>query len=100
MGPHRSFRWGVLLVISLAVFVLVIDATAVEVSISALAHDLDTSLSTLQSVITVFTLVKAAFILAGAKLQDLIGRKRTFLIGAAIYGAGAFTAAVNPLLFV
>ena len=101
MGPHRPSRWGVLLVVSLAVIILVIDATTIEVSLRALVVDLDTSLSALQSIITVFTLVKAAFILTGAKLQDLIGRKRTFFTGAAVYGAGACVAAVshNAFLF-
>jgi MFS family permease len=95
MGLHRPSRWDVLLIVSLAVFVLVIDATTIGVSLRTLVPDLDTSLSTLQSVITIFTLVKAAFLLTGAKLQDIIGRKRTFLAGIAIYGAGAFVAAVS-----
>ena len=88
MEQHRSFPWGVLLIVSLAVFMLVIDTTTMEVSISALMHDLDTSASTIQSIIAACLLVKAAFMLTGAKLQDFIGRKRTFLAGAAIYGVG------------
>ena len=95
MGPHRPSRWGVLLVVSLAVFILVIDATTIEVSLRTLVLDLNTSLSILQSLITIFTLVKAALLLAGARLQDVIGRKRTFLSGVVIYGAGACVAAVS-----
>ena len=95
MEQHSPSSWGVLLIVSLAVFILVIDTTTLEVSISALVHDLDTSASAIQSVITIYTLVKAAFMLIGAKLQDFIGRKRTFLAGAAIFGAGTFTAAVS-----
>lgn len=95
MVQHRSFPWGVLLLVSLAVFVLVIDTTTMEVSISALVHDLDTDASTIQTIITLYTLVKAAFMLVGAKLQDIIGRKRTFLAGAAIYGLGASMAAIS-----
>jgi MFS family permease len=95
MEQHRPFAWGVLLIVSLAVFILVIDTITMEVSISALVHDLDTSASTIQSVIATCTLVKAAFMLTGAKLQDLLGRKRTFLSGAAIYGAGAVLAALS-----
>ncbi|KQC09451.1 MAG: hypothetical protein APR55_10290, partial [Methanolinea sp. SDB] len=91
----------VLLVVSLAVFILVIDTTTMEVSISALVDDLNTSPSTIQSIITIYTLVKAAFMLTGAKIQDVIGRKRTFLIGAAIYGVGTSMAAVswNAMIF-
>jgi MFS family permease len=95
MGQHCPSRWGVLLVVSLAVFVLVIDATAIGVSLRTLTVDLNTRLSILQSVITIATLVKAALLLAGARFQDVIGRKRTFLFGVAIYGAGVLVAAVS-----
>ncbi len=95
MEQHRSFPWGILLILSLAVFILVIDTTTMEVSISAIVHDLNTDASTIQTIITVYTLVKAAFMLIGAKLQDFIGRKRTFLVGAAIYGVGTSTAAIS-----
>ena len=95
MEQHRSFPWGVLLIVSLAVFILVIDTTTMEVSINTLVHDLNTSASTIQSIIAICTLVKAAFMLIGAKLQDFIGRKRTFLLGAAIYGFGNITAVVS-----
>lgn len=95
MNQDRFSRWGVLLIVSLAVFILVIDTTTIEVSIGALLHDLDTSASTIQSIITIYTLVKAAFMLVGAKLQDFIGRKRTFLAGASIFGAGTIIAAIS-----
>jgi MFS family permease len=95
MEQHRSFQWGVLLVVSLAVFMLVIDTTTMEVSISSLVNDLNTDASTIQTIIIVYTLVKAAFMLIGAKIQDFIGRKRTFMAGAAIYGVGTFTAAIS-----
>ena len=95
MGPHRSSHWGVLLIVSLAVFILVIDSTTVSVSIRSLITDLNTEVTTIHSIIAIFTLMKAAFMLVGAKLQDIIGRKRTFLAGAAIYGAGTFLAAIS-----
>jgi len=95
MEQHRSFNWGVLLIVSLAVFILVIDSTAMIVSISALVDDLNTEVSTIHSIIAIYTMVKAAFMLIGAKLQDFIGRKRTFLIGAAIYGVGTSMAAIS-----
>ncbi|HDQ08208.1 MAG TPA: hypothetical protein ENN44_05450 [Methanoculleus sp.] len=65
MEQRRSFRWGVLLIVSLAAFVLVIDTTTMEVSMSAVANDLNTDLFTIQSVITIYTLMKAAFMLIG-----------------------------------
>jgi predicted MFS family arabinose efflux permease len=95
MEQRRSHHWEVLLIVSLAVFILVIDTTTMEVSIGALVKDLNTDASTIQTIITTYTLVKAAFMLIGAKLQDVIGRKRTFMAGAAIYGVGIFTAAIS-----
>ncbi|MDH7491084.1 MAG: MFS transporter [Methanolinea sp.] len=101
MEQQRSFPWGVLLIVNLAVFILVIDTTTMEVSISTLVHDLNTDASTIQTIIALYTLVKAAFMLVGAKLQDIIGRKRTFLAGAAIYGVGTFSSAIcqNAVIF-
>lgn len=95
MEQHRSFPWGVLFIVSLAVFILVSDTTTMEVSISALVADLNTDVSTINFIITIYTLVKASFILIGAKFQDIIGRKRTFIAGAAIFSMGAFTAAIS-----
>jgi len=95
MEQHRPFSWGVLLIVSLAVFILVIDTITMEVSISALVRDLNTRASTIQSIIATCTLVKASFMLSGAKLQDFIGRKRTFLSGAAMYGMGTALAALS-----
>lgn len=95
MKQNWSFRWGVLLIVCLAIFMLVIDTTTMEVSISAIAVDLNTDISGIQSIITIYTLVKAAFLLIGARLQDFIGRKRTFMTGIAIYGVGTLTAAVS-----
>ncbi len=95
MEQRCSCQWGVLLIVCLAVFILVIDTTTMEVSISALVVDLNADVSGIQSIITLYTLVKAAFLLIGARLQDLIGRKRAFLVGAAIYGVGTTTAAVS-----
>ncbi len=95
MDQRQPFRWGVLFVVTMAIFILVIDTTIMNVSISALVEDLNTEVSTIHSIIAIYTLVMAAFMLIGAKMQDIIGRKKTFLIGAAVYGAGTFVAAIS-----
>jgi MFS family permease len=95
MEQRRLSHWGVLLIVSLAVFILVIDTTTVSVSLTALVHDLHTQATTIHSIIAIYTLMKAAFMLVGAKVQDIIGRKRTFLIGAAIYAVGVSIAAIS-----
>ena len=72
-------RLAVLL--SMAMFVLVVDTSLMNVSISAVVDDLDTTVSGVQSAIALEALVSAAFILIGSKVADLVGRKRAYVIG-------------------
>ena len=65
----------------MAMFVLVVDTSLMNVSISAVVHDLDTTVSGVQSAIALEALVSAAFILIGSKVGDLIGRKRAYVLG-------------------
>src|SRR5215208_5366570 len=81
-----------------AQFVMVLDSSVMNVSISQIVADLDTTIQGVQLAITAYTLVMAAFMLAGAKLGDILGRDRAFAIGLAIYGLGSFTTAVSPSL--
>jgi EmrB/QacA subfamily drug resistance transporter len=80
-------RLAVLL--AMAMFVLVVDTSLMNVSISAVVHDLDTTASGVQSAIALEALVSAAFILIGSKIADLIGRKRAYVLGLLGYAAGA-----------
>ena len=75
--------------IAMAMFVLVVDTSLMNVSISAVVRDLDTTVSGVQSAIALEALVSAAFILIGSKVGDLIGRKRAFVLGLLAYGVGA-----------
>lgn len=89
-------RWGgVLTIICLAVFIMVIDTTIMNVSITALVSDLNTDVPTIQAIIAIYALVMASFMLIGGKLQDVVGRKKAFLAGVAIYGVGTFTASMS-----
>ena len=72
-----------------AMFVLVVDTSVMNVSISAVVHDLHTTVSGVQSAIALEALVSAAFILIGSKVGDLIGRKRAYVLGLLGYGIGA-----------
>lgn len=91
-------RWGALITLSLAMFIIVVDTTIMNVSISALVTDLNTTVSGVQSAISIYALVMAAFILIGGKLSDIIGKKRIFVIGLIIYGIGTATAALSNSL--
>jgi EmrB/QacA subfamily drug resistance transporter len=81
-----------------AQFVMVLDSSVMNVSISQIVADLDTTIQGVQLAITAYTLVMAALMLAGAKLGDILGRDRTFAIGLAVYGLGSLTTAVSPSL--
>ena len=70
-------------------FVLVVDTSLMNVSISAVVDDLDTTVSGVQSAIALEALVSAAFILIGSKVGDLIGRKRAYVLGLLGYAIGA-----------
>jgi MFS family permease len=70
-------------------FVLVVDTSLMNVSISAVVHDIDTTVSGVQGAIALEALVSAAFILVGSKIGDLFGRKRAYVLGLLGYGVGA-----------
>ena len=73
----------------MAMFVLVVDTSIMNVSISAVVKDLGTTVSGVQSAIALEALVSAAFILIGSKVGDLIGRKRAYVLGLCGYAVGA-----------
>src|SRR5687768_13873949 len=77
------------LLLAMAMFVLVVDTSLMNVSISAVVRDLDTTVSGVQSAIALEALVSAAFILIGSKVGDLFGRKRAYVLGLLGYATGA-----------
>src|SRR5436305_2066549 len=82
-----------ILVLGIAQFVMVLDSTVMNVSISQVVKDLHTSVPSVQTAITLYTLVMAAFMLTGAKLGDVWTRRRAFRIGLVVYGLGSLTTA-------
>jgi EmrB/QacA subfamily drug resistance transporter len=86
------------ILLAMAMFVLVVDTSLMNVSISAVVHDLDTTASGVQSAIALEALVSAAFILIGSKIGDLIGRKRAYILGLLGYAAGALSMVLSQSL--
>jgi MFS family permease len=87
-------KWGILAVLGAAQFLMVLDQAVMNVAISQLVDDFDTTVTTIQAVIAFYALVMAGLMLTGGKLGDIHGRRRMFGIGLCIYGAGsALTAA-------
>ena len=82
----------------MAMFVLVVDTSLMNVSISAVVEDLDTTVSGVQSAIALEALVSAAFILIGSKVGDLFGRKRAYVLGLLGYAVGALAMALAQSL--
>jgi MFS family permease len=85
-----------ILVLGTAQFVMVLDTTVMNVSISQVVADLHSSVTEVQLAITAYTLVMAAFMLTGAKIGDLVGRRRVFAIGLGVYGVGSLITALSP----
>ncbi|MFE7516509.1 MFS transporter [Streptomyces sp. NPDC057540] len=93
-------RWRALIVLGAAQFLMVLDTSVMNVSISQLVEDFDTEVTSIQAVITLYALVMAAFMLIGGRFGDILGRRRVFLIGMAVYGVGSALTSVAPTLWV
>jgi EmrB/QacA subfamily drug resistance transporter len=88
-------RRSVLPVLAAAQFLMVLDQSVMNVSISQLVEDFDTTVTTIQAVITLYSLTMAALMITGGKLGDIWGRRRAFSIGLVIYGAGSLLTAFS-----
>ena len=86
------------ILLSMAMFVLVVDTSLMNVSIASVVDDLHTTVSGVQSAIALEALVSAAFILIGSKIGDLIGRKRAYVLGLIAYATGALAMALAQSL--
>ena len=82
-------KWAVLVVLSAAQFLMVLDQAVMNVAISQLVEDFDTTVTTIQAVIALYALVMAGLMLTGGKLGDIFGRRRVFAVGLVIYGIGS-----------
>ena len=91
----KEHSWIPLLLVCLASFIIALDTTFMNVSISQVVADLSTDVNTIQTIMSFYTLITAAFMLLSTKLQDIVGKKKLFLIGAALYGVGTFTASIS-----
>ena len=88
-------KWWPLVALATAQFVMVLDQSVMNVSISQLVSDFDTTVTTIQGVITLYCLVMAMFMLTGGKIGDIIGRRKAFVIGLIIYACGSTLTALS-----
>ncbi|HEX4687740.1 MAG TPA: MFS transporter [Nocardioides sp.] len=90
----RSASAGVLGTLATAQFLMTLDSSVMNVSIATVAEDVGTTVTGIQTAITLYTLVMATLMITGGKVGEILGRKRAFAIGCAIYGVGSFTTAL------
>lgn len=84
----------ILLTLAAAAFLMALDTSALNVSMPQVAADVDTSITGIQTAITLYTLVMATMMITGGKIGANIGHRRAFAIGCAIYGAGSLVTAI------
>jgi MFS family permease len=95
-GPGASGI--VLLTLAAGQFLMTLDSSVMNVSIATVAKDVDTTVTGIQTAITLYTLVMASLMITGGKIGQILGRKRAFAIGCVIYGCGSFVTAISPSL--
>ncbi len=88
----------VLLTLASAQFLMTLDSSVMNVSIAQVAKDVGTTVTGIQTAITLYTLVMATLMITGGKVGQILGRKRAFSIGCMIYGVGSLTTALAPSL--
>ena len=88
----------VLLTLASAQFLMTLDSSVMNVSIATVAEDVGTTVTGIQTAITLYTLVMATLMITGGKIGSILGRKRAFAIGCVIYGAGSLTTSLAPSL--
>ncbi|MBC7268786.1 MAG: MFS transporter [Streptomyces sp.] len=93
-------HWRALIVLGTAQFLMVLDTSVMNVSISQLVEDFDTEVTAIQAVITLYALVMAAFMIIGGRFGDILGRRRVFTLGLVVYGVGSALTASAPTLWV
>jgi MFS family permease len=88
----------VLLTLAAGQFLMTLDSSVMNVSIATVAKDVDTTVTGIQTAITLYTLVMASLMITGGKIGQIVGRKRAFAIGCVIYGCGSAITAISPSL--
>src|SRR4051794_24340662 len=101
VGGRRAGATGiVLLTLAAGQFVMALDTTVMNTAIATVAKDVGTTVTGIQTAITLYTLVMAAFMITGGKVGEILGRKRAFALGCVVYACGSFTTSLAPNLTV
>ncbi|MGQ4599378.1 MFS transporter [Nocardia sp. R6R-6] len=98
MHGNRSNSTLVLAVLASGQFLMTLDSSVMNVSMATVAQDLGTTITGIQTAITLYTLVMASLMITGGRVGTILGRRRAFGFGLVIYGAGSFTTGLAPNL--
>ncbi len=90
----------VLLTLAAGQFVMALDTTVMNTAIATVAKDVGTTVTGIQTAITLYTLVMASLMITGGKIGEILGRKRAFSLGCVIYACGSLTTSLAPNLTV
>lgn len=96
-------KWGMLVVLSLALAIIILDTTILNVALSAIIRDLNTDIQSLQWVITAYSLTLASLTITGGRMGDIFGKKNMFILGAVLFAIGSFIASIStniPMLII
>jgi EmrB/QacA subfamily drug resistance transporter len=96
VGGHSVNPWLVLVLVCMAQFMVILDATIVNVALPSIQADLEMSDADLQWIVNAYTLVFGGFLLLGGRAGDLIGRKRIFLVGVVIFSVASLLNGLAP----
>src|SRR5689334_7400615 len=89
-------KWLPLLTVSLGTFMLLIDVTIVNVALPDMASDLKTSFGSLQWVVDAYALTLAALVLGTGSIADLVGHRRAYVAGLALFAASSLVCGLSP----
>jgi EmrB/QacA subfamily drug resistance transporter len=93
---EENRKWWTLAAVAFGLFMIMLDNTVVNVALPAIERDLNMSISGLEWIVTAYALVFAALMITGGKLADLLGRKRIFLVGLAIFTLSSLACGLAP----
>ncbi|HEY1738488.1 MAG TPA: MFS transporter, partial [Acidimicrobiia bacterium] len=94
-GPADPKRWVALVILSSSLFIIVLDNTILNVAVPTIIREFHTQVSSLQWVIAGYSLIFASLLISFGRLGDIVGRRKMFFLGAALFACGSLLASVS-----
>src|SRR5262245_31606828 len=95
-GQEGQHSWSLLILLSVAQFMVILDATVVNVALPSIARSLHFAPGSLQWVVTAYVLASGGLVLLGGRAADLAGRRQIFLAGLAVFTAASLASGLAP----